>query len=219
VPRSPQGGRRNERSLTSTTPWRSAVPPPPSPQGPGGTTADFGSGQTPAAWQALRCRPGTAGGIVPSRPRERSVPAGFGRRRPSGFGPAGPVERSSKSYLGGEQSPWKMGRHCSWQQRHGVPTRQRSNASKAAVSRGGWRAALATERLDSCSGTGRRVRGGPFRRIRAHPVDPVPRIPAALQRRASAVRVLRGPHERWNVTGATAVVTPSGCWRGNLRGV
>lgn len=39
------------------------------------------------------------------------------------------------------------------------------------------------------------------------------------QPRASAVRVLRGPCIRWNVTGATAVVTPSGCWRGNLRGV
>ena len=91
-----------------------------------------------------------------------------------------PVERSSKSYLGGEQSPWKMGRHCGWQQLHGVPTRQRSNASKAAVSRDWWRAVLATERHDSGPGTGRRVRGGPLRRIRAHPVDPVPRIPAAL---------------------------------------
>jgi hypothetical protein len=174
VPRSPRGGRRNERSLTSKTPWRSAVPPPLDPQGSGGITADFVSGQTPAARPALRRR-------GENRRRDRSTPAAraVGHFRASAWQL---VERSAKSYLEGEQSPWKVGRLGGWQQPRGVPTRQRSNASKAAVSRMRCRAVLATERLGSGFGTGRRVRGGPLRRIRAHPVDPVPRIPAALSR-------------------------------------
>jgi hypothetical protein len=143
VPRSPQGGRRIERSLTSQTPWRSAVPPLPVPQGSGRDTADSGSGQTPAARCALRCASATAGGIDPPGRASGQV-----ERRARATALRNVPRRGTK--------PMEDEVSCVRQRSCGASTRQRSNASKAAVSRGGGCEGPATDRRSFALGTRRK---------------------------------------------------------------
>jgi hypothetical protein len=176
VPRSPQGGRRIERSLTSKTPWRSAVPPLPVPQGSGRDTADSNSGQTPAARCALRCISATAGGIDPPAARAARWSGGRGQPR---YG----------MYLEGEQSPWKM--KCPASGNGRVALRLGSGATPRRRLSSGGGGAKVWQRIDAAAASVReeRMRGGPFRRIRAHPVFSVFPIPGS--RCAQARRVLR----------------------------
>jgi len=218
-PRSPQGGRRNERSLTSTTPWRSAVPPPPSPQGPGGNH------------RRLRLRTdsgGMAGTSVPAGNRwgDRSIPAAravgvlqaSARGARSGFGPsAGGAELEVVPRRG--TKPMEDGASLRL-----ATAARRPDSSAEQRLEGGCLPGMVSR--GSGNGTARlRPRHGKKGAWRSASADSSPpgrpgsADSCSSQRCASAVRVLRGPHERWNVTGATAVVTLSGCWRGNLRGV
>jgi hypothetical protein len=203
VPRSPQGGRRIERSLTSQTPWRSAVPPLPVPQGSGRDTADSGSGQTPAARCALRCASATAGGIV--HPAARAARCSGGRGQPR-YG----------TYLEGEQSPWKM--KCPASGNGRVALRLGSGATPRRRLSPEVAGARVRQRISAPSPSAReeRMRGGPLRRIRAHRSSRLLRFPAPGARERVG---FCGRNERRNVKGATAVVTRCGCWRGNLRGV
>jgi hypothetical protein len=157
------------------------------------------------------------GSFHPGRASGRRA-AGFGLRRPSGFGlAAGGAELEVVPRRG--TKPMEDGASLRL-----ATAARRPDSSAEQRLEGGCLPGMVAR--GSGNGTARlRPRHGKKGAWRSASADSSPpRRPGSAdscssQRRASAVRVLRGPHERWNVTGATAVVTPSGCWRGNLRGV
>ena len=161
MPRSPQGGRRIERSLTSRTPWRSAVPPLPVPQGSGRDTADPAPDRLRRHDAHFGMRRQPLEGSCPPRPRERSVRARLRSGACFQASARSPVERRARATALRNvprrgTKPMEDEVSCVRQRSCGASTRQRSNASKAAVSRGGGCEGPATDRRSFALGTRRK---------------------------------------------------------------